>query len=127
MPKTYFLSNRMLNATLLNIAFVPPTQTYVALFTVAPTLVTPGTEVSGGSYTRQPVVFSSPALGQTSNNADVNFPIATVAWGTVVAFGLFDQASGGNLLYFANLSTSRVVSQNDQVRYPVGQLICLEN
>lgn len=126
MPKSYYLSDKFLNAALRNIAYVSPAQTYLALFTVAPTLNSAGTEVSGGGYTRQTVSFSVPADGQSSNTADVTFPIATVAWGTVVAFGVFDAATAGNLLYFANLSVSRLVDINDQVRWPTGQLIVTE-
>jgi hypothetical protein len=126
MPKTYYLSNNLINSALRNVAFVPPAAVYLALYTVAPTLLLPGTECSGGSYTRQGVTFSVPTNGQASNVADVTFPIATAAWGTVVAFGVFDQPSGGNLLYYNNLAVPRAVNLNDQVKWPTGQLIVTE-
>lgn len=126
MPKTYYLDNLLLNAVLRQTAFTPPTTIYVALFTVAPTVSGGGTEVSGGGYVRQPVTFSAPSNGQTSNTLDVTFPLATAAWGTVVAFGLYTAATGGQLLYFNALSVSRLVSVSDQVRFPTGQLIASE-
>lgn len=126
MPKTYFLDNSFLNAALRQVAYTSPVAVYVALFTAAPTVAGGGTEVSGGAYARQTVVFTAPVNGQCSNVADVLFPIATSAWGTIVAFGVYDAASGGNLLYFNNLSTPRNVQINDQVRFPSGQLIASE-
>lgn len=126
MPKSYYLDNTVLNAALRGIPFTPASTIYVALYTVAPTVTGGGTEVTGGGYTRQTVAFTTPANGQTSNVADVVFPVAAAAWGTVVAFGLLDAASVGNLLYFNLLSVPRTVGINDQVRFPAGQLIASE-
>jgi len=126
MPKTYYLDNSFLSAALRQVPYTSPLAVYVALHTAAPTVGGGGTEVSGGSYARQTVVFSAPVNGQSTNVADVLFPIATVAWGTIVAFGVYDASSGGNLLYFNNLSTPRNVQINDQVRFPAGQLIASE-
>lgn len=122
MPKTYYLDNNFINVALRNTAFTPPTPIYVALFTTAPTAAGGGVEVTGGSYARQTVVFAAPTNGQTSNNADVLFPVATANWGIVKAFALMDAASGGNMLYFGNLSAERTVLTSDQVKFAAGQL-----
>ena len=127
MPKTYYLDNTFLNAALRQTPFTPPPTLYVALYTAAPTVSGGGTEVTGGGYARQTATFGAPSNGQTSNTGDVVFPIASVAWGTVVAFGILDAATGGNLLYFNLLSVPRAVAINDQVRFPVGQLIVTES
>lgn len=78
---------------------------YVALFTTAPTADdgTGGIEVSGGGYAR---VATSAASWQAAtapppliaNSAGLAFPAEGSAWGTIVAAGLYDAASGGNLL-----------------------------
>jgi hypothetical protein len=122
MPKSYYLSNIILDSALRSQAFTVPTAAYLALFTVMPTAGGGGTEVSGGAYSRQIVVFSPPVNGVSSNTADVTYSIATVPWGTVVGFGVYDNSSGGNLLYFNTLSSPRNVQINDQLRFPVGQL-----
>ena len=127
MPKSTYLDNAMLASALLNTPFTPPVTVYVALYTAAPTIAGGGTEVTGGSYARQVVTFTSPTLGQVSNSVSVTFPIASAPWGTIVAFGILDAVSSGNLLYFANLSASRTVLTNDQVVFPSGQLICTES
>jgi len=126
MPKTYYLDNNFINAALRNTAFTPPTTIYVALFTVAPSVSGGGTEVTGGSYARQTATFSAPASGQTSNDAEVLFPVATAGWGTVTSFALMDASSGGNMLYFGNLSTPRDVLTSDQIRFPATQLVVQE-
>ncbi len=126
MPKTYYLDNNFLNAALRSVPFSPPPTIYVSLYTVAPSVSGGGTEVTGGGYARQTVTFSTPANGQAANLADVVFPIAAAAWGTVTAFGLTDAPTGGNLLYFNLLSVPRAVGINDQVRFPTGQLIASE-
>src|SRR5574338_1733522 len=118
MPKSTYLDNSMINAGLRGVPFTPPVAIYVALYTVAPGVGGGGTEVTGGAYARQTVTFSAPVSGQTSNTADLLFPVATADWGTIVAFALLDASSGGNLLYFGNLSTPRQVLTSDQVRFP---------
>jgi hypothetical protein len=110
----------------------PPSAVYVGLFTVAPAEDgTTGTEVSGGGYARQAVTFgavsqlpSGPA--QMSNTADINFPVATAPWGTIVAIGLFDASTAGNLLYYASISPVPI-NTNDQIRFLAGNLTVRED
>ena len=126
MPKTYYLDNNILNLALRGIPFTPPSSLYIALYTVIPGVGGGGTEVSGSAYARQLATFGAPVNGQTSTTADVLFPVASGTWGTIVAFAFLDASSGGNMLYFGNLSTPRLVLTSDQVRFPAGQLICQE-
>jgi hypothetical protein len=126
MPKSIYFDDVVLNIALLQQTFTPPATIYVALFTVSPGPAGGGTEVAGGGYGRQTATFASPSNGQTSNTADIFFPIATAPWGTIVAFALFDASSGGNMLYFGSLSTPRYIDVNDQLKFPMGQLIASE-
>lgn len=87
---------------------------FIGLFTTAPTSdsgVTGAVEVSGGSYARQSTSGatwnaasnssgSEPSVtpANITNAVAITFPTATASWGTVVAFGLFDAVSAGNLL-----------------------------
>jgi len=101
-----------------------PTAWYVALYTVAPTDTGGGTEVSGTDYARTAVTFSvsgtSPATA--SNSAAVEFPEAGGSWGTVVAAGIFDASSAGNLLAYANLTASKAVDTGDVLRFNTSAL-----
>lgn len=126
MPKSTFLSNSFLNASLRDTPYTSPTTVYVALYTTAPTSGGGGVEVSGGSYSRQPVTWSAPTSGVSSNVADIVYPTATADWGVITSFGVFDAITSGNLLYFANLGASRTVLNTDQFKFPAGQLTCSE-
>jgi len=127
MSKTNYLETQLLNHVLRAVPYSVPSSVYVALFTAAPDDTGGGTEVTGGSYARQTVTFTAPAPDSVTNTADVNFPIATADWGTIVAFAIMDAASSGNMLYYANLSASRTVLTNDQFRFPAGQLSVSED
>lgn len=127
--KTNYLENKIIDWLFRGQAFTPPATMYFALFTVAPTEAGGGTEVSGGSYARVAVastlanwagtqgagttVASSGTGGSTSNNAVITFPAPTANWGTVVAVGVFDAASAGNLLLYGALSQSKNVNNGD--------------
>src|ERR1700677_2250922 len=127
MPKSTYASNTTLNSFLRNVPYTPPITVWLALFTTAPTVSGGGVEVLGNGYGRQMIAFTIPSNGSCSNTAAIVFPVAIVAdWTTIVAFGVYDASSGGNLLYFANLSTSRYVAIGDQMVFPVGQLIATE-
>jgi hypothetical protein len=85
---------------------------YVALFTGVGSDAGSGfTEVSGGAYARVATAASdwNSAAGSAPssiNNANtITFPTATASWGNIIAFGLYDAASAGNLQawdYFGN-------------------------
>jgi hypothetical protein len=57
-----------------------------------------------------------------SNNAAVEFPTATGTWGTVVAVGVFDALTSGNLLAYGNLTASKTIASGDVFRVPSGDL-----
>ncbi len=126
MPKSYYLDDSFLSAALRQVPYASPLAVYLALFTTAPTQAGGGVEVTGGAYARQTVTFGVPVDGVSTNTVDVLFPIATAGWGTLVAFGVYDASSGGNLLYYSMLSSPRAVVITDQPRFAAGQLAATE-
>lgn len=122
-----YLENKLLDHTLNATAFTSPTTLYVALYTVAPSDSGGGTEVSGGSYARVSVTanttnFPAASGGAVANGTVVTFPTATANWGTVVAFGILDASSGGNLLVWADLAANKAVDDGDTASFAVGDL-----
>jgi len=100
--------------------FAKPPAIYLALFTVAPDDAGGGTEVTGGSYARVAIAqldanWNPPSAGDglTDNASDIVFPAPTADWGTIVAFGIFDAATAGNLLIHGTLGTSKTVNNGD--------------
>ena len=114
-----YLEDKVLDHVFGGTAYTAPSTLYVALYTVAPTDTGGGTEVSGGGYVRKTAAFTVSGTNPTtaSNSAAVEYPTATANYGTVVAVGIFDALSGGNLLAYANLDTSKVVSTGDVFRF----------
>lgn len=108
-----YLEQALINATLRNTSYTSPTTTYLALYTSDPTDADTGTEVSGGSYQRQPITFSSPVNGSTSNSSAIEFPQATADWGTIAYVGIRDAVTSGNLLYHTALDASKVINNGD--------------
>lgn len=122
-----YLENKLLDHVLGGTSFNDPSTLYIELYTAAPSDTGGGTPVSGGSYARASVTnnttnFPNATNGSKSNGTEISFPTATADWGTVVAIGIFDQASGGNLLFHGALSSSRNILNGDTPRFAPGVL-----
>ena len=118
-----YLEDKVLDHVFGGVAYTAPTK-HVALYTVAPTDTGGGTEVTGGAYARQTSTFTVSGTNPTTatSAAAVEYPTATANYGTVVAVGILDASSGGNLLAYANLTASKVVSTGDVFRFDAGDL-----
>ena len=119
-----YLEDKVLEHVFGGNAFTAPSTLYVALYTVAPSDTGGGTEVSGGAYARQTATFTVSGTNPTtaSNTAAIEYPTATANYGTVVAVGILDASSGGNLLAYSTLDSSKVVSSGDVFRFNAGDL-----
>jgi hypothetical protein len=130
MPKSTYLANKLLDLPVGAVAFTAPATLYFGLYNSAPTAGGGGQEVAGGSYARATLSnnttnFPAATSGAKSNATAITWPTATAAWNSVVAVGVFDAATGGNLLYFATIS-SKTVDSNDTVSIPVGNFTLTE-
>jgi hypothetical protein len=98
-------------------AITRPTAWYLALFTTAPTDAGGGVEVSGAGYARGVVSFAYVADGEARNVAD---PVEITAtggdFGSVVAVGIFDAVTGGNLWAHKTLSTPVTITNGQAFR-----------
>ena len=119
-----YLEVALLNATLNGTAFTAVNDPYVSLHTADPTDAGTGAEVSGGSYARTAASFAtaSGTSGLVATDADVTFPTATASWGTVGWIGLWDAASGGNMLYHTALDSSKTIDSGDIFKITTGNL-----
>jgi hypothetical protein len=86
---------------------------YLALFTAAPTDAGGGTECSYSGYARQSIAFSAPSGGAIANSGTVTFPAAAGSTQTVVAIGIFDASTSGNLLAWKTLASSIAYAVGD--------------
>jgi len=90
-------------------------------------------EINNGNYVRKEVTF---ALAQTAgattssaSNITVTFPVAAANYNTaggtgqvVTHLAIMDQETGGNVLFYGALTTSKTVSSGDQFTISSGNL-----
>jgi hypothetical protein len=138
MSKSLYLEKKILDAYFSGTALPSlPGTLYVALFTTSPTEGSDsGTEVSGGSYARKSITNNAtnfPAATQTGSGPAVKknaiailFVTPTGSWGTIVAFGIYDASSGGNLLYWGSVIPNIVVVSGTPINVPINDLTITE-
>lgn len=117
MYATDYFETAILNL-LRGVSITAPSTVYLALFLNSPTESgQAGTEIVYTGYSRQAITFSSPAsmnggIG-IQNSADITFPTAPSAAGTVTHVGVMDSLSGGNMLVYGELTDPLVVAANE--------------
>jgi len=132
--KTNFLEDIILSSLFRSRAAYKPAGIYIGLFNSSPSDAGGGTEVTGAGYARAQVaqldanwtISGTPKV--ITNTNPITFPTPAANWGTVNYFGVFDAASGGNLLYWAALATARPVNNGDAAPlFAAGQLTVTED
>ncbi len=109
-----------------------PRAIHVGLYTAAPTDAGGGTEVSTGNYARQAITKADASWAapsgtprSTSNSSDVTW--SNVTWsGTVVAWGIFDASTTGNMLAWYDC-TDQAVSSGNTVKIVASSLTWQED
>jgi hypothetical protein len=126
---TNYTENNLINHIFRTGTFAKPLTLYVGLITA----LTDGetgtvTEVTGGSYARvarNPLDANwnvSTTTGTTANTATIQFPEATADWGTVTSLGIWDAATGGNLLIYSALTITRTITNGTTPSFGAGAL-----
>lgn len=115
--------------------FLRTAETYVALYTAAPSDSGGGTECSYAGYARKSsrgVALVAPSAawaatvggnGTTSNTQELAFAEVAGSSVTVTHFGIFDAVSGGNLLFHGALTASKTMDVGDVPVFAAGSLI----
>lgn len=121
-----YLEEAILNYFFRNQSVAQAATIYLALYINDPTDADTGTEVSGGGYTRKPVTFGAPVQtgdkGVISNNAKIEFDIASTDWGSVSHWGLRTAATGGSLLCRGTFSRVENVQTGNRFTIEIGNL-----
>lgn len=131
MPKSTYLAKKLLDLPVGAVAFTAPGTLYFSLHTASLQADGTGTEVSGGSYARASLTnnttnFPAAVTTSKSNATAITWPTASAAWNTVVSVGVWDASTGGNLLYYATI-TSKTVDANDTVSIPISNFTLTES
>lgn len=127
MPNAYYQAHRYLNSLRAQ-NVVAPTTVYVGLYngTMPARDGSGGVECTTGThpgYARQAVAFDPPATGKVVNTSKITMASSTsAAWNNLRGFGLFDAASGGNLLGYEAFPAIRSYGVGQEVAFAAGEL-----
>lgn len=111
-----YLEEKIVDHFLRSAPATSPTTVYLALFTADPTEDGTGAEATYVNYARQTSVWTSlDGNGQTKNSAIVTFPANgnASASQTITHGALFDALTGGNMLLYGALATSKTLAVGD--------------
>lgn len=125
MTTTYFLNQVMGNLFHTKETPAVPAKYYIGLSSTTPSIDGTGVSepASSAGYKRvELTVLSEPTNGVINNTAAVSFDESTANWGTMTHFVIYDALTGGNLLMYDALSTSRNVETSTIVTIKVGSL-----
>jgi len=116
-----FIVHEMLDHTFKVGSYTAPTDLYFALYTVAPTDSTNGTECTGNNYSRKQYTgtWSASSGGTSDNDAQILFATPSGTWGTVVAGAALDANTGNNILFWVDV-VEQAVGSGDTVDFPAG-------
>jgi len=84
--------------------------------------------IGTNGYARAAVAFDAATVGTgapastTQNTSAIDFNAATGNWGTISNWGLYDAATGGNVVLTGSFSASKTIETNDVLRIAAGDL-----
>lgn len=126
-----YLENKILDHVLTSTSYSAPSTRYLALFTNTSTNADANLEAgtlsdevssSGTAYARKAVTFAAASGGSSATNATVTFDAATASWGTITHVAVMDQSTGGNVLFWGQVTTSKAIDTGDTFQVTSGNL-----
>lgn len=105
-------------------SYTSPANVYLALCTADPTDAATGASMNevanANGYARQAISFGAPSARRVTQDAVVNFPAATGAWGTASHWAIVDSATygAGNALAYGALGSSKVIVNGNTPSVP---------
>jgi len=126
-----YLENKILDHIFGASAYTPPETVYIALCTSAPTDASTGSDIVEATYTgyaRKAVTnnktnFNSASAGSVSNAVEQVFAECTAGSSTITHFAVLDASTGGNMLAWGALSTSKTITTGDTPKFAAGDLV----
>jgi hypothetical protein len=109
------IENALLDALVGTAAWTVTTPIMLRLYTVTGTDAAEGTEVTGGTYTRQQITFGGASSGAISNNSVLNFTLMPAC--TVNGIELWSSDGTPKRLAYGNLSSPKTVAAGDTLQF----------
>lgn len=92
---------------------------HLALFTSSPNVGGGGTEVTGGTYERQPITYSAISNASMSNTTALTF--AGLPTANITHYAVFSAKTGGTMKGFGALDAPVNIVAGDQIQFAVNQ------
>jgi hypothetical protein len=122
MPSSFYFANEIANTYFKGNTATVPTTLYIALFLGTIARDGTGAEISAPSYSRKEIKLTAPTNGIVNNEEAVVFDQAQEEWGVITNYGVFDSATGGNLIFSDSLLFNDSVSSGETLTIPALQL-----
>lgn len=122
--KSTYLADALLDHHLGGPDYTRPATVYIGLFTTLPAIGgVGGVEPSTGGYARVAVTndstnFPASSGGIKRNGTAIAWSAFSAAIGTVTGAGIWDSPSGGNMLRWGPLGTSRTLASGEGFEIP---------
>jgi len=119
-----YAEDKVLDHLFKNTSYTSPTA-YIGYFNNSITDASVPTEVSGNNYARVEISskMGSASSGTISNTSAITFPAASGGdHGVITAIAIFDASSSGNMIAYGDLTTSKTISDGDQLNIAIGNL-----
>lgn len=123
-----YTKNRIANAELGAAAYTPPANIYIRLFSDVVSLAGVGDELDVDGYAAKQVAnnttnFPTTTTGSKANAVQIECAPLDEDSGDIQSIGIFDAATGGNLLYRKDFSSSPInIASGYFLVIPVGDL-----
>jgi hypothetical protein len=117
---TTTLANKIIDHLNLTASYTPTSPLKLALVTVLGSAATAGTEVTGGSYSRQTIAFSAASAEVAVSSGTVTF--TGMPAGTVVGMEIWDSAGTPVRLWWGPVAASRTFTAGDNAIFAAGQV-----
>lgn len=121
-----YMEEKIVEHFLRNNPITPPAKVYIALFESDPGEAMAGTESAYTGYARQESTWTTlDANGQTKNVNAITFPANgnVTASVTITHIALFDAATNGNRLLYAQLTAPKTLSPGDVLSFAANAVI----
>lgn len=129
---TDFLERKLLDHVFGGVVYTPAAALYFATFSVTPDDTGGGTESTGAGYARVALANNSTTFPAASGNPTVKSNGIDIQLGTAlglwslganqVAWGIYDAASGGNLLIYGDLTPNQPILLGNVLKVGAGVL-----
>lgn len=123
-----YLRNKLLDKAISGTDFAPSANLFIRAFSTVLTAAGAGTEITNAGYAPLEVANNSANFPESVNGAKSNAlrldgSAATEDWANILAFGLFDAETGGNLYFYQNLDVAMTIASGQNFYFDAGDIV----